>query len=351
MAVYLGMFVVMFLIQFIPVQSARGYDIRLFFTFLILFLYGAFRVDYGLDYDSYELLFENINAGNLDSRIEIGYTFLNQILPSFRLVLIVTSAFTCIAYFYLFRLVIPSNWTWLAILLFFLAGNYTIFFMFSGIRNAISVAIMIFSIGLIRDRKWWWYLIVVAIASCFHISSLLFMTLAYLPISKRITNIQVFLWISIVALLIVLPSSFMFNLGSTLISGYFDMYSIYMDNAMVLGDTRSILTLCSSIYMFSYSIIFLMYNNLRPTENTILYLSMLFILAPLLGALNFRFTHCFAPFFVVAMVVIFRTGKNNIWKYIYLCFVLAYLGYSFFQVFMKGYYFTYWGYNSLLFSI
>ena len=69
MKVYFLVFIVTLLIQFIPVNSDRQYLRRVILTFIPIFLFGALRVDFGLDYLAYETEYEW--AHTLDS---IGYS-------------------------------------------------------------------------------------------------------------------------------------------------------------------------------------------------------------------------------------------------------------------------------------
>lgn len=62
------------LINMLPVKNEKQYSLRLFISLIPLFLYGAFRFDYGLDYNTYEVYFDRVKGGySFDDRLEIGH--------------------------------------------------------------------------------------------------------------------------------------------------------------------------------------------------------------------------------------------------------------------------------------
>jgi hypothetical protein len=77
-------------------------------------------------------------------------------------------------------------------------------------------------------------------------------------------------------------------------------------------------------------------------------LSLLFLMANLLGPLNMRMTQYFASFFMVGSIVIIYKGRKNSYKYAYIAAISLYLFYAL-NIWLNGPYFSYDTYRSLLF--
>ena len=100
MNIYLIVVVATLLIQFIPAKTERAQIWKIVLTFLPLFLFGALRVDFGYDYDSYEDAYYSYKSYGTDQfgHSEIGYQWLNTLCPSFRFLIVIQSLLVCIAY-------------------------------------------------------------------------------------------------------------------------------------------------------------------------------------------------------------------------------------------------------------
>lgn len=353
MRAYLAVFIVTLIIQFIPIHNEKGYRWRVFFTFIPLFLYGALRIDFGLDYYAYEDIYNMshywINIKNASEHSELGYVLLNSIIPTWRLFLIVTSAFTCLAYSIVFYRCVPQQNSWLAICLFFLAGDKSVFFMFSGLRNAIVITILLLSISLIRDRKLILYFVLIYLAVQIHTSSLLFMPLAYfLCRNKPMQKFEAILWISIMLILQVISLDSIFESTTIIVDQYFDRYSIYAERIEEIGDTRSLVIRFAVMLLVIGMVWFMRTSELAGHENVICRGALLFAMSYLLGALSMRIPQCFILFFVIGVVIMMNRWKQKLVAYSYLLFSLSFLGYSFFIVWMQNDNFPYHIYHSII---
>jgi len=155
MTAYYLVFLLTLLIQLHPVKSNADYKKRLFFTFLPLFLFGALRVDFGNDYLGYEHYYYSVHSFselfNIDKHMEKGYALLNLVMPSFRSLLVLTSLLMCFSYATLFYKFVQPKYNWLAILLLFLSGDKTIFFVLASMRNGMTVSLLILSLSFIQN--------------------------------------------------------------------------------------------------------------------------------------------------------------------------------------------------------
>ena len=290
-----------------------------------------------------------LNLKNVSDHAEIGYVILNSIIPSWRLLMIITSAFTCISYGFVLYRFVPQQKSWLAICLFFLAGDKTIFFMYSGVRNAIAISILLLSVILIRDRKWIPYFVLTFIAMQFHTTAILFMPLAYLlgfstPMNRR----EAIIWIGAMLLLQVMSLETIFNNATSFIDQYFDRYSTYANKAQELGDTRTVLIRFTVGLFVIVFVWFMRTTELTNDEALVCRLALLFAMAGLLGALSMRLYQCFIYFLIFGTIIMVNKWKMRLVSHGFLLFCSLYLGYAFFVVFMQSGGFTYEIYHSLI---
>lgn len=355
MRAYFFVFILTMLCQLIPVKDDKSYKIRLFFTFLPMFLFGALRVDFGLDYAEYESDFYWTHHGfvfDISEYSEYGYTLLTKIIPSWRLFLILTSAFICLAYGTFFYRCITPQKSWLAVCLLFITGNFSIFFMFSGIRNAIAIAIMILAFPLIRERKLIPYLGLTILAISFHTSAVFFMPLAYfLGFNKPMSKKEAKSWIITMFVLQLIPLEWIIQQVAPFIGLYFDRYNTYVSTAMEFGDSRSLLVRFTILLFTMVIVRFMRTTELNKNDNSTCRIALLFVMSGLLGSLNFRLTQCYILFFVCGSTVLISKWKERDLRILYTAFVFLYFGYAFFKVFMGNPNFTYRIYHSVFGNI
>ena len=351
MSVYFGLAIFIVLFNLLPVNNERQYSVRLLFSLFILFLYGAFRVDFGLDYPTYENYFYDVKIYGIEAneRIEFGYYLINKLLPTYRSLLILQTFLMCTAYYFLFKWYIPSKWAWLGFLLLFLNGQYTIFFMLTGIRNGIAISIFILSTYFIHQRKLIPFLVLIFIAFWFHNSIILYAPIAYVIANgKIITKKTIFTWLTIMIIIALASNSFLLDLVDAFVNRYFNRYSLPLENVKELGKSAGLL---ASFFALATSTILLLVmkdKHLSEKENMIGKLSLLFLIANLLGPLNMRMTQYFASFFVVGSIMVVYMGRKNSLKYAYIAAIFLYLLYAL-KIWIEGPYFSYETYRSLLF--
>jgi hypothetical protein len=395
MAVYWTIAILTVLINLYPVKNQKDYSVRLIISLLPLFLYGAFRINYGLDYEGYEDFFNVAKVFGIESneRMELGYYYLNKILPSFRSLLIVQTLLICTAYFYLFKWYIPEKWAWLGFVLLFLAGPITIFFMLSGIRNGIAISLFIISTYFIFKRKFIPFAVLIFIAYWFHNSVLLYAPIAYFAANdKAITKKSIVIWLSVMVVLTAASFTVILDYVEIFINTYFERYTSYIKFAHEQGKGAGVL-----VSIFSFVAVILLFLNVRymkqpvnsshkksvkknsrnvkymglsandiqkyktillsitkketillAKDNMMIKMTLLFFLSFLLGPLNMRMSHYFAAFFVVSSILVMDRSSNIVLKYAYITLIFAYLIYALILWFGNPY-FSYTTYQSVFF--
>ena len=350
MFTYWSLFLFVMLVQLFPVKSQKQYTVRLFMSLLPLFLYGAFRVNFGLDYETYETYFDGVKSygTEFEDRMEIGYMYLNKILPSFRSILIIQSALLCLTYYYLFKWYVPSRYSWIGFLLLFLNGPLTIFFMLSGIRNGIAISILILSTRFIHQRKIIPFAILICLAYLFHNSIILIAPLAYFIANGNIiTNKSFIVWLLVMFVIAITSSTVLPENAAIFIESNFDRYTTYIE---IAKEQESGAGLLISIFSIGASILFLSIfkdKQLTAKEMMLVKFTLLFFISFLLGPLNMRISQYFASFFVVGSQLIINMKAHKMLKQAYFVLALAYIIYSF-MLWLENPLFSYDIYESVL---
>lgn len=330
-----------------PLQIKDGYKIKLILCFIILFIFGAFRYDFGLDYVMYEEIFRKIktmhNFVQLPTdRTEIGYRFLNYISPSFQFIVIVSSALICISYYYLFSRYVSPKFGLLGIFLFYLCGNDTVFFMFSGIRNGIALSIFILSIPLIEKRRLVKYICITILAGLIHQSAFIVFPVAYaMGYIKKITPKVSISLICVAIILAITPFDLMLSASSKFVLANFDRYASYIESAQEIGTGASAIVILSNLCLIA-SICVGLRNKIITRKNTALILiSLLGCYAPFLGPLNLRLSIFFTAISIVALTIILPILKKDAIRYLIIGLFIVYHAYSFFIVWLGNPHFPY----------
>lgn len=351
MWVYYLVFFISFLIQFFPVKSNRDYFIRSLATFFPLFIYMSLRVNFGVDYPEYESIFELVHkySDSFNERLEVGYVVLNSLLPSWRIFLVVTTAFNCIVYSLFFYRYIQPKYSYLAVLFFFLAGDYTVFFMFVGLRNAITIMILLLCIPLIEKRNFLAYFSLMIFASFFHQTAFIYFPIAYLlGRSVQMNKMEYYIWISVFFFFNIFSTSVLIDYVSILFNKYLERYVSYVDFAQSLGDSRGVLIKISVVLLF-LPVVRYLYTHEIPAKYIVIFrLSLCFIFSYVLGPLNMRTSHYFIMFFIVAAIYFYEHMKQKLIGSLYILLVLLFFGYSFFVVFLGNPSFPFKEYHSIL---
>jgi len=351
MNVYFGLSIFIVLIHLLPVKNERQYSVRLLFSLFILFIYGAFRVDYGLDHKSYENFFYGIklHGHEYNERMEIGYYYLNKILPTFRSLLVVQTMLICSAYYCLFKWYIPSKWAWFGFLLLFLNGQFTIFFMLTAIRNGIATSILILSTHFIHKRKSIYFIVLIFIAYWFHNSIIFYAPIAYIIANRNtITKKSIFAWLTIMIIIALTSNTILLGFIDTLVTRYFTRYSVPFEQVKELGKSAGLLASLFALTTSTLLLLIIKNKHLSEKEGMITKFSLLFLMAYLFGPLNMRMTQYFASFFVVGSIFVVNKGQNIPLKFAYLLAVFLYLLYAL-KIWIEDPYFSFDIYRSLLF--
>lgn len=179
---FLLIFFVLATAVLISTKRTKGAKIYLkitFFMFGILLMFRAINV--GNDTDQYTYIFNNISqASNIqsyitNSRFEIGYIYLNKLLSLIsdnpQIIFIITGAFTALSFGrFIYKY---SELPWMSTFMFLTLQFFDL--SMSGVRQIVSITILLFSYDFIVKRKFIKFLLLVLLASTIHTSAILFL--------------------------------------------------------------------------------------------------------------------------------------------------------------------------------
>lgn len=328
--VYWILFLLVMLVQLISPLNRANYKIKLFISLFLVFVFGALRVDFGNDYDTYQAFFDNVKVDiDYNERMEIGYRWLNYLLPNFRVLIILTTLLVCLAYYRTIENYVTYQYIPFCLFLLFLAGDKSIFFMFSGIRNSITIALLLLSIKWIIDRELIKFALLTILAATFHSSALLVFPVFYIVGGVKSFNTRnVVLFVGAFLFLIIFSAQGLLNIMGGFLLSNFERYESYIENANMLGDQRGILINISSLALFFMLLYFACKSKLSPKETQLVSMAFLFVFSYTLGTLNLRLSQYSLMFFVIGVVVFMRSCKSIMLKIVFISLVIAFFVYS-----------------------
>lgn len=167
-------------------RSPKTKKYYLVITFIPLFLVSGWRADnVGTDTYNYLLGFRSIRDVSPSSMFEIvrweyGYVLLNKvssILSNNEQIILVSTSFLVLSGVMYFIYINSEN---IVFSVFLYISLYLYLFSFNGIRQAIAMSILVMGFHLIMERKFFRYLIVVLMATLFHETAILMLSLYFI---------------------------------------------------------------------------------------------------------------------------------------------------------------------------
>lgn len=202
----------------------------IFLLFCLLFLFTAFRYDYGNDYGSYMSIHECISNGCGLSvvNVEFGYYLFNMLFSNYLVFIAFLSLFYCFCFCYFFVKYIDEEYWWFSAIVFLLLPNLFMVHL-SSIRQMISICIFILSIKYLFNRSFMKYSACILFAATFHYSALVLLPAYYIC---RPDNYNKFDWIilatsSVFVIICFMDDSIFINILNY-ISGLYPKYKFYL---------------------------------------------------------------------------------------------------------------------------
>lgn len=280
-------------------------------AFVVLFAFAALRYMYGNDYLNYYLWFRHIhNGGYSQFKTEILYNALNRWLPSFQVLIVLTSLLLIWVVYRLISKNLPTQYAWIGVFIFVV--NPVLFLMnLSAIRQSIAACIFVIAVDFAYRKKYLWYLVLVVIATLFHKTAILLLPLCLVINAKPVKP-----WVcwTIVGstLVLLMFSQPLFDVALAVAEWFGDKNYVYWLGQEMKNSLRA--TLLTSVYFF-----YVLYN-LPKLSGKALVFAKLYLISPWLGvlakeiAMLTRMQIYFDLFAVVALPMIFMhvRSKGNV---------------------------------------
>ena len=305
--------------------------IKLIISFILIFIYGAIRVDYGADYEGYKLSYEYMQDQiGLDPNhhIEIGFQIICKILPSYRSLIILLTSLVCCSYFFLFKDYIYPKYRMFSFILLFLL-THAFIGQLSGLRNAIPINLLMLSIPLLKNRKLVLFFGLMLFASFFHTSAPMILPFYFILTPKPLSKGGAYILMFAAVFYIVFSNIFMASLIYTIIGEWFSRYLLYMDGNVSQSSIISHLYFLMLLAFSAYAL-----NQEKNGSKLIIIKLMIcyfFINFTVTIGLSERLFFYFAPFLVVGFSIVIENLKNKVVKMVYISLVFLYFAYRFFE--------------------
>lgn len=325
----------------------------LFLSFFSLFVISSIRYNYGNDYESYYTWYNWIHIGGASPfKSQVGFTWLNMIMPSFYLmVLVISFLFLCSVYL-LIKDNVEEQCYGLAVLI-FVINPYLFLINLSAMRQSIAIALFIAAAYFAGKRKLVPYLLLILLASIFHTSALVLLPF-YLIINDKRINVFFGVIISVVLLVFFIDSG-LFNNSISFVLSIFDEkeYNYLYTDSTGNSLRATLLSLVSLIYVVI---------NLYKLSGKKLMYSKLYLVSMILAVFEFRLAMLtriqmyFDIFSVVALPAIFYTNLKTYygkWDRIFNVYLfpaailLIYIA-RYYSFFTNPLWKDFWQYNTLL---
>ncbi len=287
-------------------------------SFFILFFISAFRGDFNTDYRNYTYLFELYNRYDLfdalqSGRTETGYIFLNRLIGFFTndpLYLFIIVSFIILVCFYS-QFNRYSTYIWLSILMFVAVGSY--YPSFNIIRQVLAAAILFSGSKYLYERKLLKYLLVITVASLFHITSLIMIFFYFILNFKfRLKNIMFIFFMSIFLML------FLDNIISFVQIHFYQTYSESSYGMTGASFNSALLPIALLIFsLFNYKKIDFNNNAQRIWLNAVIFYAVFKILGLQVHLIE-RLSHFFSPYVLLLIPLFFSKMKHKELRIIYI---------------------------------
>lgn len=327
--------------------AKKSFKYGLEISFILIFLFSAFRYGYGNDFYNYLQIFNDINLNNVVSydksyHVEIGWFYLCKITKpiGYQGLIITISFINCIVLYNFFKKFIDPEFYWLGIFI-YTFNPYLFLTYLSAIRQSLTFSFFIISLYFIINKQLLKFVCTILIGSLFHTSILFVLPSYFLSFINRKNILYYVIAVCIIFFIILIYSDNVYDYIDSLVNKYFFRYNTYLDS------TKEATNSGMGKYLNYILMFFYLYNlkNIRKynKENIILFgLSFLgFIFSPL-GQIAVMISRIGMYFVSLNIAVYPKFSKDNT-EIINVSFIL-------FIIFSTMYYFIQFINNPLFFK-
>ncbi len=341
-----------FAISTLRIKGSVKRNYALLFAFTLLFLFAAFRYDYGNDFVAYQTIFNEAQLGVNLHAVEPLYFLINKAFPSFQLLIATLSLIYLYVVYKLIVKYLDKKYAAWAVFI-FLVNPYLFLMSMSSIRQTLVISLFVASLVLEPKGKLSRAIIFILtiIVSCFiHQTAILLVPFFFIFHMERNTKVDTIIFGAVP--MVLLSTSQLLNY---LIDKVLMLFSNNLNYAYHLetGGANSLQATLLTLIIYLYVLL-----SLKNVDEKMYPVVRLYLFGLLFGVLAYRyamftrFQMYFDLFGIVALPAVFKANrqihfpqwKQLLYKYafpcaIFLIFVLRY--YSFFTNEMWSYFFKY----------
>ena len=307
---------------------------------LVFYLLSFLRWERGTDWAAYKFIFENISSEYMQIMYEFLFIKLNSLVYSttgdFSVLLFTEASIIFFCFFYIIRKY--SEAPIFSVLVWFSVTLASVFFT----RQAIAVAICVFALHFIIQRKVYLFLLTVFIAMLFHKSALIFFP-AYWIYNLNLSRKQIIIILVGSFVLTSAAGSLLTTIGSSGLGSISERSTVYMEAGTddAFGSAYSpmetmIRGVSYRLFLIAILLIFLFKNydntQFRGIFNLYLASVVLFILFVPISVALIRFSGYYEIFQILLYPILILQTKNKIIKNLILLLLIIYLGFKFYGV-------------------
>lgn len=327
---------------FATLDSVKVFDKGLLLSFIVIFVFLAIRVDFGNDYPMYEAYYNSLDKSyvafndlnSYDDHFEIGWRYLNKIFSvigfSFNGFLAAIALLNCIIFYKFIKRFVPRNYYWLAIFIYIFNPDFLLIHL-SAIRQLVPILLIIISIPLLLNRRYILFIVIILFSALFHTSALFALLLIPIRIinwkySKRNTFL-----LGVIYLLLFIVSSSISEFMNSVVSIFFDRYSVYSDEKAAVSTGLGFFI----VFIF---IVFLLTSKktMNLQEQQLTNISVFSLLLSVIGinlAMVYRLNMFFIPISIVAFPLMVIHTKDFFQKRFLVVIIIFYYLYNYFSFF------------------
>ena len=188
--------------------SPRRFKYGLESAWLLIFVFLAFRYDFGNDYHNYHYIFNEITSAPSfiydDSlHFEKGWQLLCWLFKpiGFYGMVFFLTAFECYIYYKIIKEYVPQKYYWLAVFLFVFSPGLMLIGA-SMMRNQLAITIFLCSIKYIRERRVLIYLVLIYLATTIHQSAVILYPLILIGYIRNLRISKVVAYIVLICFIV-----------------------------------------------------------------------------------------------------------------------------------------------------
>jgi transmembrane protein EpsG len=326
-----------FAVFFAFLNSYKEFEYGLKISFLLIFLFLAFRYNYGNDYMGYYQDFldvnhySKINYHDIAFHYEPGWLFLCRIFApiGFFAMVMFLSLINSVVYYRFISTYVPKKYYWLAVFIYICDPGFMLI-QASAMRQSLAICLFIVAIPYIFKKDFLRYSACILLGYLFHSSALILWPLYFLGfVNWRINkNASILIFLLFVSLF--LFGKYLLPFLDQFILKNFERYEGYHASA-VIG------TGIGLIYSSILFIVVLYFARFQVQETALIFkiaiFSFMFIPLSFLIQIVGRIGMYFEPATLIAYPLVLKHIKKEYLKVIFLASFLGFTGYIFFQFF------------------